>query len=449
MILIQGGRQFVLSDIVMHVTFVTAGSQGDVQPMLALAVAMQDVGFQVRFAAHERFEGLALRAGVPFFALAGNDPQSVQRDEHSRARKSRMATLVHVLRRPTEPSAMELERLWDACQATDAVVFSPLAGTVYHVVERLQLPSCVAWLHPQYPTRFIPSLLGPPPLPLGPIYNLATHIFMQALFWLPSRAWVNRWRKETLGLQPVSLMSPLRLLHQRRVPMLFGFSPAFIPRPKDWPEWMHVTGYWFLPRTEDWSPPPGLTEFIESGPAPLSIGFGSVVDSAADALLQKIIAALSATGQRAVLVSGWNNYTSMLPKNIFQVESAPYHWLFPRVSAAIHAAGAGTVAEALRAGIPSICVPFAGEQKFYARRLAELGLAAKPIRRNQVDEPSIVQAITAVTTDTGMRERARTFAGLIRAENGLSQAVQLLRQYLQPVQSPPVVHAELITEDRR
>jgi sterol 3beta-glucosyltransferase len=415
----------------MHITFITAGSQGDVQPMLALAVGLRSVGIEVRFYAHSHFESFVKEADIPFFSLSCNSPQDVQRDEHSRKRKSRIATLLHVLRRPNEQGREELNRLWEACQGTDAVVFPPLAATVYHVVERLGLPCCVTWLHPQYPTRFLPSPIGLPPLPLGKAYNLLTHAFMQALFWLPCRSWVNRWRTEVLGLRPVSLWGPLRLMRTRRVPMLFGFTPQLVPRPKDWPEWMHITGYWFLPRRQNWMPPKDLVEFIEAGSLPLAIGFGSVIDPAADELLRNILEALSITGQRAVLVSGWNRYEGSLPKNVFLVDSVPYDWLFPRVRAAIHAAGAGTVAEALRAGIPSVCIPFAGEQKFYARRLAELGVAPAPIHRQQVDPRRLIQAIKTVTTSAAMGERAKEFGSRIQREDGIAEAIRLLQHYLQ------------------
>jgi UDP:flavonoid glycosyltransferase YjiC (YdhE family) len=195
----------------------------------------------------------------------------------------------------------------------------------------------------------------------------------------------------------------------------------------------------------DWSPPEGLERFINAGPPPLSIGFGSVIDAAAEELLRSILAALSATGQRAVLVSGWNNYTGPLPDNVFAVKSVPYDWLFPRVSAAIHAAGAGTVAEALRAGIPSICVPFAGEQKFYAKRLEELGIATSPIDRRHVTTEGLAAAINQVTQDQAMRDRAKSFGDVVGRENGVREAVRLLRLYLDrsPQRSSP--DAEFIT----
>lgn len=97
----------------------------------------------------------------------------------------------------------------------------------------------------------------------------------------------------------------------------------------------------------------------------------------------------------------------------------------------MHAGGAGTVAASLRAGIPSICVPFAGEQKYYARKLAELGVAPPPIYRQQADARRLSEAITTATTSARMRERAKLFGNRVRRENGLAEAVRLLKHYLE------------------
>jgi UDP:flavonoid glycosyltransferase YjiC (YdhE family) len=101
------------------------------------------------------------------------------------------------------------------------------------------------------------------------------------------------------------------------------------------------------------------------------------------------------------------------------------------VSAAIHAAGAGTVAEVLRAGIPSICVPFAGEQKFYARKLEDLGVAASPIDPRHATTEGLAAAIKLVTQDQAMRDRAKSFGDIVARENGVKEAVRLLQDYLE------------------
>ncbi len=52
------------------------------------------------------------------------------------------------------------------------------------------------------------------------------------------------------------------------------------------------------------------------------------------------------------------------------IDSVPISWFFSMVAMAIHHGGAGTTAEALKAGIPSIIIPFFGDQFFWPRKEA-------------------------------------------------------------------------------
>ena len=101
-----------------------------------------------------------------------------------------------------------------------------------------------------------PSLLAP-----IPGYNAFTHWLAYQLVWQGYRPVVSRWRKQTLGLSKAPLWGYSRLMEERRVPVLNGFSAHIVPRPPDWGGHIHITGYWF-PEDEDWRPSDGLCEFI-------------------------------------------------------------------------------------------------------------------------------------------------------------------------------------------
>ncbi|MFC6659857.1 glycosyltransferase [Deinococcus multiflagellatus] len=135
-------------------------------------------------------------------------------------------------------------------------------------------------------------------------------------------------------------------------------SPSVVPRPSDWPAHAHLTGAWFLPQGP-WTPPADLEAFLAAGPAPVSIGFGSMgLRDPADTTAL-VLDALAQTGQRAVLLSGWGGLAAGdLPDHVFAASPLPHSWLFPRVSAVVHHGGAGTTAAGLRAGVPSVITPF-------------------------------------------------------------------------------------------
>jgi UDP:flavonoid glycosyltransferase YjiC (YdhE family) len=105
--------------------------------------------------------------------------------------------------------------------------------------------------------------------------------------------------------------------------------------------------------------------------------------------------------------------------------------LFPQTAAIIHHGGAGTTGMALRSGGPSVVIPHFGDQHFWGRRIAELGAGPDPIARKHVSTARLAQAISRATQDRAMQERATSIGARIRAENGIEQAIQAIRKYIQ------------------
>ncbi|RMG97564.1 MAG: glycosyltransferase [Chloroflexi bacterium] len=420
----------------MHITIVTLGSRGDFQPYLALAVGLQRAGYRVRLASHALFRPLAQAYGVAdFYPVEGNPMALLRTPAGLRWLESGVNPLRQVLGilplvRPHLVQGMT--DIWQACQGTDAVVVSVLGIGGIHAAEKLGVPLLLAFLQPFTPTRMFP-VPGAPMWGLGGWYNWWTFVMAQQMFWLPFRGVINRWRREVLGLRPFPFWGPYRALRQRQVPVLYGYSPSVLPRPDDWPDWHHVTGYWYLERPSDWQPPTSLQQFLQSDPPPLYIGFGSMVDSNPDELLHILLTALARTGQRAVLLRGWANLQpETLPETVCLISDVPHDWLFARVSAVIHHGGAGTTAAGLKAGVPNILVPYFADQFFWADRIRRLGVGPAGIPRRRLTVDALTQAIERVLGDETMRQRAARLGEKIRAEDGVAQAVSLIREIVGP-----------------
>jgi len=145
----------------------------------------------------------------------------------------------------------------------------------------------------------------------------------------------------------------------------------------------------------------------------------------------KILRALKRTKQRGVIATGWRGLGQVdLPDIVFQVESVPHDWLFPQMAAVIHHGGAGTVASGLRAGIPSIVVPFYFDQPFWGRRVASLGVGSQPIPFKRLSVERLEKAITHAIHDKEVRRRAAVLGGRIRSEDGVTRAVEVIDRYL-------------------
>src|SRR5262249_52477086 len=138
-----------------------------------------------------------------------------------------------------------------------------------------------------------------------------------------------------------------------------------------------------------------VSAFIDAGPPPVYIGFGSMVSSDAARLTRSLLEA--ANGHRLLLSSGWAGIgDGHLPPSVKVVRGPmPHAKLFPRVAAVVHHGGAGTTAAAMRAGAPQIIVPHMGDQFYNAHRLAVMGLAPPGIPVNRLTATRLQNALQA------------------------------------------------------
>lgn len=291
------------------------------------------------------------------------------------------------------------------------------------IAEKLDLPLVQAYVFPFTPTREFSSVLTPK---LPTILNRFSHHMARQLMWQGFRSADAIARKKVLNIPEAPFLGSFNSKSIHNMPILYGFSPAVIPAPSDWNGNTHITGYWFAEETADWQPPTALLDFLQSGSPPVYIGFGSMSNRNPEQTADLVIQALALANQRAVLLSGWSGLQkNNLPDSIFMMDSIPHSWLFPRVSAVVHHGGASTVAAGLRAGVPSIVIPFFGDQPFWGQRIADLGVGTKPIPRKQLTAERLATAIQKAITNQDMRQRAATLGKQIQAENGIVSAVKV------------------------
>jgi UDP:flavonoid glycosyltransferase YjiC (YdhE family) len=170
--------------------------------------------------------------------------------------------------------------------------------------------------------------------------------------------------------------------------------------------------------------------FLAAGAPPVYIGFGSMANRSPQKVAHLVPEALELSGQRGILAAGWGGLAQAnLPDHIFALDAIPHAWLFPRVAAVVHHGGAGTTAAGFRAGVPSILVPFTGDQPFWARRVTELGVGPQPIPRRKLTAERLASAIAAATTDQNMRARAAALGERIRAEDGVARAIEMIESF--------------------
>ena len=246
--------------------------------------------------------------------------------------------------------------------------------------------------------------------------------------WQGGRKADNLARQQVLNLPKAPFFGPYGSKQTRGLPILYGFSPSVIASPADWPCEAQVTGYWFLEAESDWTPPPALVDFLAAGPPPVYVGFGSMTNRKPEETAALVITALQKTGQRAVLMSGWGGLQATdLPDTFFIVDAAPHAWLFPRTAAVVHHGGAGTTAAGLRAGVPSIIIPYFADQPFWGNRVAQLGVGPQPLPRKILTVDRLAAALETAVTNPQMQQRAAELGRKIQAEDGIAQAVSIVQ----------------------
>lgn len=426
----------------MRVVIYANGTRGDVQPFVALAVGLQRAGHDVRLCTLEFYQELVQSWGVEFASLGKGDPklwsqQETTRDyvEANRRGIGRTFQSISLTLQSIRDAWHMMEGFladsWQAGQDAEVVIGSLFAVSAYHIAEKLGTPFVGGYLRPIGRTRSISNtLLVPTGRNLGGPLNMFTHALARQLVWQPFRRLINRWRRETLGLPALPLGGPYRKLYKQRGLRIYNLSSALFPPPREWPDWWHITGYWLLPPPPDWQPPAELVDFVTSAPPPLYVGFGSMQGRSATNWTDIVLEALARTGQRGILEATWGALsTADLPDNVFVIDdSVPHAWLFPRLKAIIGCAG-GSMVTAVQAGIPTINIPQAFEQPFWARRLVEAGVAPEPIQRKEFSVDRLVAAIRTVVDDEGMQSRAAALGAKMRAEDGAARATELVTRY--------------------
>ena len=412
----------------MRISIITIGSRGDVQPYIALGFGLHKAGHQVQIVADELYKESILERNLSFAPIYTN-PKKFFDEDIFKVGKNIFRFSKHIRKQYRIIGHLHFQEVLHALDNVDVILFSPLASAAFHVAELKKIPCIGAYLQPVTPTKeFAPTFFPELPLliPFRNVINWLLFRLNNKIYFYLVKDVINECRKEILKLEPL----PWKIYSNAdlsSMPILYGFSNNIIPRPVDWKENIHVTGYWFLENKRNWQPPPDLVEFIRNGPPPIYFGFGSMIDKEITTVVDIITAALKKINQRGIISSGWNEpYYFEVSSNIFIVNDVPHEWLFPKMTAVVHHGGAGTTAAAFKAGVPSIVIPFSFDQPFWGNRVFKLGAGPKPIPRKKLTVDKLASAIDLVINSKKYSMTAKLIGEKIQVEDGVSNAVKII-----------------------
>ncbi|CAE6429532.1 unnamed protein product [Rhizoctonia solani] len=435
----------------MNVVIMIVGSRGDVQPFVALGKRLKEHGHNVRIATHETFRSFVKGAGLGFFNIGGDPEQLMSYMVRNPGLMPGLESLTNGdIGAKRKMVAEYLDGCWKACYepdddedqlsfAADAIISNPPAFAHVHCAEALGIPLQLSFTMPWCATADFPHpLVNVLQSNAGTgLTNVLSYALADIMTWQGLGDVINNFRTKTLGLKPLSLRSGAGLVDRLRIPWTYCMSPALVPKPDDWTNHIDVVGFYFLDLASNYQPPNNLKEFLAEGEPPIYIGFGSIVIDEPQEMTQKIFSAIEETGTRAILSAGWGGLfapdSPNVPNGVLILDketgNVPHDWLFNHVSAVCHHGGAGTTSAGLKAGKPTIVVPFFGDQPFWGAMIAKAGAGPEPIPQDELSTKKLIAALEFVKSPQA-KQAAERMGKQIRSESGVTFGVESFHKHL-------------------
>ncbi len=420
----------------MHYGIVAIGSRGDVQPYVALALGLQERGHQATIMAHENFRTFVTGYGIGFRPLHGSVEGLLKTDAGlAMLRSGSILAFARYLKQVIKKTQKEVNRdMMQGAENADVLICSLLAiPWIDSIAEKLKKPWAIVQLNlPATRTSVFP--LAAIDFFNFPAYNKLTYRLLEFFHWFNNSQAVNAFRK-SMELPPLEL-PVLRRIVDEKILNLYCFSPALCERPADWPAGTDITGFLFLPGQARASnpadvPAPEFISWLQRGPAPVYIGFGSIPIPDPPLFIRVLHHLLENTSERLVFCQGWSMPMD-LPSHprFFHLEKVNHDWLFPRCRAAVIHGGVGTTAAALKAGIPLVIVSIIADQPWWGKIIAVKKLGVH-IRFRKTTPEKLALAIAA-TKEPEIIAAASALGERLREEDGTGKTIALLEQYFAP-----------------
>lgn len=412
----------------MKITMIAIGSTGDVRPYMLLGRELHARGHKVTIASFEPFEKMITEAGLRFFRISGDVVEMMSNIMKPGGNGVRIISSLEKTIRDIAP--VLLGDLMRSCEGADALICTFFGSMYYSIAEKYRIPCIQTHYFPMDNNSAVP-ISSSPFQHLGRVWNSASYKIGYLLIGTLEKRYLSDWRREN-GMAPRKLHTrPDYVSGGHTVPVIYAVSPLVLARPKQWDEHIHMSGFWYDDEPCRWEPPQDLKDFMDAGETPIYVGFGSMVSGDMNRLYARVLRALRAARVRAVVSTGWGGENLRLKSNsriYFADDYVPHDWLFPRVKAVVHHGGAGTTASGLRAGKPTLVIPFGGDQPFWGARVHALGCGPRPIRREALTVNKLTRGILDLVTRESYRAAVEEMAGRMRKEKGVQTAADIIEK---------------------
>uniref|UniRef100_A0A7S0AT16 Glycosyltransferase family 28 N-terminal domain-containing protein n=1 Tax=Pyrodinium bahamense TaxID=73915 RepID=A0A7S0AT16_9DINO len=440
------------------------GSRGDVQPALALALRLKQMGRSVLMFATPPATDMVKAKGIECVEARENVEKVIGElfgkiDPTDRSicgivKQLKTASAFQQSEEYTGNQAADMSCAWaEAQKFKPDVILAPniMYGPYVSIAEALQVPVVTFDLQLNYPTSELPYMKMEVDKAPKCCYRC---IWRLAGFAISKKERPNYIKmRETCGLPSNTHVDGSSIkIFPHDLPQICACSPSFISSPHDWPLTKYMSGWWFFPPTEGYTPPPQLEAFLQAN-RPVYIGFGSMKGN--PDFCRKCstfaIKGLMLAGQKGVLLGGWAGLSrealdmssdegrqlhAWAEENVAEVDSCPHDWLFPQCAVVIHHGGVGTLAAGIRAGCPTIVCAYQGDQPFHGSIAQAKGIGKYLGMVGTIPAEKLADAIKEVVADKAMAATVKAMGEMVRAEDGPGNAIAFMDRMATSFQYP-------------
>ena len=395
----------------MKILLITAGSRGDFEPFFAFAQRAHDLGHEVFLSVTEEFQPRLANVDFNVLKLPGSIQYFVKKNGVSIIKNSfdflpNVRPFVVKLLNTAAEQILEIK--------PDVVLYHPTVLTAPIVARSVGALSGLVEIIP---------ILTP------------TKEFASAGLWTSNLGFLNKLTYKGVVLaEKLFFLETFKLsrkLKVRNAKHDFSFSltsPALLDRPKDWPLNTHLVGPWFKKDNESLSQ--NVVDFVNRKPT-VYAGFGSMKKGNPEKIASEIIKGCKALNMQVIISSGWGGLAvgpqfKNDPEVLF-LDSVSHSNLFPLVKVVLHHGGIGTTHAALRAGTPSVIVPFIVDQPWWAHKLYKQNLGPKSLPLRKLKSKNVSKRISQALT---YKQNVIDVSQKMSEDKGIEETLRILKEYL-------------------
>jgi sterol 3beta-glucosyltransferase len=416
----------------MKALLISMGTRGDVEPFLAVGEILRERGWEVVCLFPEQFRGMSEAMGVRFHGFSadflklieGRDAKEILGGDGGAV--SRLKNWISLARKGMKLAreSVEVQHRVQLDESPDLIIYHPKCNTA--IVWGMANPGKAIMLAPIPGLAHAVDDFAPMWKDFGVSINRASYRLINWFKAFAVKKFTKKFANE-LNVKDLSVAAINRAMLETEK-TIYTVSPSLFKRPEYWPDTAQVVGYFERNRATHWTPDESLLKFLKTHKKIVFISFGSMTNTKPREKTEAIVEVLRRHDIPAIINTSWGGLCEIddAPEHVLFVSDVPYDWLYPHIYAVVHHGGSGSTHMALRYGCPSLVIPHALDQPFWARIVHEKGLGPEGIPIKRFAESEFEQRLIDLCDNRIYKENAEKLSQQMGTEADKDRLFQMI-----------------------